>query len=42
MKPTNEIEKKALDMLNTRKSVHGIAREILLDMMMREDETEEE
>lgn len=38
MKPMNETEKKALELLNAGKPVHGLMREILIEMALREAE----
>lgn len=42
MKATNEMEKKVLEMLEAGKPVHGMAREILWEMALREREEAEE
>jgi len=41
MKPVNELEKKALEMLKAGKPVHGLMREVLIEMQLREMEEEE-
>jgi len=42
MKATNKIEEKALAMLKAGKPVHGLLRDVLIDMMLREEEEKEE
>lgn len=41
MKALNNIEKKALEMLAEGKPVHGLMRDILIEMQLREMEKED-
>lgn len=41
MKAMNKIEEKALEMLNAGKPIHGLMRDILIEMQLREMEKED-
>lgn len=41
MKAMNEMEKKALEMLKAGKPIHGLLRDVLIDMQLREMEEKE-
>ena len=36
LNPTNEIEKAVVKMVEENKPIHGMAREILIEMLLRE------
>lgn len=38
LNPKNEIERKAVEMLKAGKPIHGILREVLTEMLLREEE----
>ncbi len=38
LNPKNEVERKAVEMLNAGKSIHGELREVLIEMLLREEE----
>ena len=42
MKATNEIEKKALEMLKNGEPIHGLTRDILIEMMLRKKNEKED
>ena len=41
MKARNELEKKVLEMVKNGEKLHGLAKEILVEMTLREMEEEE-
>lgn len=41
MKAMNKIEEKVLEMLAVDKPIHGLMRDILIEMQLREMETED-
>lgn len=41
LKPMNEMERKVVEMLERGEKLHGMAREIAIDMALRELETSE-
>lgn len=41
MKPMNKLEEKALEMLKQGKPIHGLLKDILVDMQLRDIETRE-
>ena len=38
MKPMNELEKKVLEMIKEGKPLHGFARDVAIEMALREQE----
>jgi len=42
MKAMNELEKKVLEMIKEGKPLHGLARDVAIEMALREQEGEED
>lgn len=42
MKAMNELEKKVLEMINEGKPLHGLARDVAIEMALREQEEKED